>query len=424
MRRVWAWGLVAACAVGCREGGERLENADAAFNVTPGTVNFGPTALGERHLFTVHVANRGAAPVVVTEVSSTLPLVEPVDASAFRLDSGDGRDLRIAFAPKVEGAVSGVLQLKTDHDALRAQVPVSGQGVSAFAEVRTTGVDFGGVELGTVKMGQVVVANPRAVPVQVVVTLGGADAASSSPRRRTRWSWRPARCARSRWRSSRGGWAWPRARPASPSAQAVPGWTFRWGDRHYLPARHLAAGGGLRPGTGGLPADAHVTVRNLGSQPFDFRGAALLNAPAGTFALTSVPSLPGGQLLPGATADLSLRFTPRASGPVSGVLLRIDAGPAGSNAPGPKLPVLGAGGTPCLWIAPSPLDFGTVPQGMTSTLPLEAPQPLLQPNRGLRPDALHPGRRVLLAARGRHARLPRRLRHHADVGVLPAARGD
>jgi hypothetical protein len=68
---------------------------------------------------------------------------------------------------------------------------------------------------------------------------------------------------------------------------------------------------------------------------------------------------------------LSLRFTPQASGPVQGVLLRVDVGPAGSNAPGPKLPVRGSGGTPCLWISPSPLDFGTVPQGMTSTLPLQ-----------------------------------------------------
>src|SRR4051812_49533445 len=99
MRRVWAWVLVGACvgAAGCREGGERLENAGAAFDVTPGTVDFGPTALGERRLLGVRVVNRAAAPVEVTEISSTLPLVEPVDASGFRLEAGESRDLQIAF---------------------------------------------------------------------------------------------------------------------------------------------------------------------------------------------------------------------------------------------------------------------------------------------------------------------------------------
>ena len=68
------------------------------------------------------------------------------------------------------------------------------------------------------------------------------------------------------------------------------------------------------------------------------------------------------------TVELSLRFTPRSSGPVPGGLLQIGVSPAGSGAPLPKLPVRGAGGTPCLLVSPAPLDFGAVPLGMTSTL--------------------------------------------------------
>ena len=375
MRGSRAWlAVAAACAGavglgGCRDG-EGLNSAGAAFDITPGAVDFGPTALGERRLTTVRVVNRGKAPFEVTGVTSTLPLVHLVDFTAFQLAAGEGRDVQIAFAPEVEGDVSGVLQLRTDSEALRAQVPVSGRGVSALAEVRTAAIDFGPVELSTVKMGEVVVANTRSVPVQVLIALGGADLdefSAGSPAlvlapgevRSVPVAFQPTRLGVAQ------AVAGVSVCPGCPKIPVPLGGT---GIVSMLDISPLTVDFGKVPL--GSTAQAHVTVRNQGSQPFDFRGAALLNDPTHSFALTFVPELPNDRLEPGMSADIGVSFTPRASGPVPGVLLRIDVSRAGSGAPGPKLPVLGAGGTPCLWISPSPLDFGTVPQGMTSTLQL------------------------------------------------------
>jgi len=363
--------VVCAGVLGCRDGSERLGAAGAAFEVSPSAIDFGPTALGERQVFSVHVANRGAAPMEVTQISTTLPLLELPDAAAFRLEAGEGRDLEVVFAPQVEGDVSGVLQLQTDSDG-RAQVPVSGRGVTALAEVRTQAVDFGSVELGTVKMGELVVANPRAVPAPVLVALGGPDADelfSSSPRsltlapgevRPVALAFKPTRLGVAQ------GVAFVSTCPGCPKVEVPLGGT---GVVSMLDISPAVVDFGRVPV--GSSAELHVRVRNQGSQPFDFGGARLLNAPSGVLALTLVPSPPGGRLDPGAVAELAVRFTPHASGPVSGALLQIDVSPAGSGAPGPKLPVLAAGGTPCLWVSPSPLDFGPVPQGMTSTLWLQ-----------------------------------------------------
>ena len=373
MRREWAWVMGAACAwlVGCRDGSERLGNAGAAFDVTPSAIDFGPTALGERHLVSVRVANRGAAPVEVRQISTTLPLLELPEPAAFRLSSGEARDVEVIFAPQVEGEVSGVLQLSTDSQDLGARVPVKGRGVSALAEVRTQAVDFGGVELGTVKMGEVLVANPRAVPVQVVVAMSGADADQFSSS--SRWldlapgeavsvpvAFRPTRLGVAQ------GVASVSTCSGCPKVGVPLGGT---GVVSMLDISPMVVDFGRVPV--GSSADLHVKVRNQGSQPFDFKGARLLNAPSGVLALTLVPALPNDRLDPGAVADLAVRFSPSASGAVQGALLQIDVSPAGSGAQGPKLPVLAAGGTPCLWASPAPLDFGTVPQGMTSTLWLQ-----------------------------------------------------
>ncbi len=371
MRRGWAWLLVAACSVaaGCREG-DWLNDAGAAFDVTPGAIDFGPTPLGERRLTTVRAVNRGRAPLQVTAATSTLPLVQLPEFAAFELAAGEGKDLQIAFAPEVEGDVSGVLQLHTDSEAVGARVPVSGQGVWALAEVRTAALDFGPVELSTVKMAELVVANVRQVPVRVPVAIGGPDLdefSASAPAvdlapgevRSIPLAFQPARLGVAQ------AVATVAVCPACPKVSVPLGGT---GIVSMLDISPLAVDFGKVPL--GSTAELHVTVRNQGNQSFDFKGAALLNDPAGAFALTFVPVLPNGRLEPGMSAVLGVSFTPRASGAVQGVLLRIDVSRAGSNAPGPKLPVLGSGGTPCLWLSPSPLDFGTVPQGMTSTLEL------------------------------------------------------
>lgn len=373
MRREWAWALGAVCAglVGCRDGSERLGNAGTAFDVTPSAIDFGPIALGERSLVSVRVANRGAAPVEVTQISTTLPLLELPDAAAFRLESGEGRDLQVIFAPQAEGGVSGVLQLRTDSEELRAQVPVQGRGVSALAEVRTQAVDFGSVELGTVKMGEVQVANPRAVPAQVAIALGGADADEfASSTRSLDLAPGEVRSVALAFRPTRLGVAQGVASVSTclgcPKIDVPVGGT---GVMSMLDISPTVVDFGRVPI--GSSAELHVKVRNQGSQPFDFKGARLLDAPSGVLALTFVPVLPNDQLDPGAVADLAVRFSPVASGAVQGALLQIDVSPAGSGAPGPKLPVLAAAGTPCLRVSPSPLDFGTVPQGMTSTLWLQ-----------------------------------------------------
>ncbi|HVE81507.1 MAG TPA: choice-of-anchor D domain-containing protein, partial [Myxococcales bacterium] len=370
MRRGWGWAVVVvgvAGLAGCRDG-ERLGQVGAAFDVFPGQIDFGPTALGEQQRSTVRIDNRGVAPIQVTSITSTLPRVEVIDFAPFQIAAGDGRDVAVAFSPQVEGDFSGALQLRTDHEALGAQVPVSGQGVAALAELRTASVDFGVVELSTVKMAQLVVANPRAVPVQVQVALGGPDADEFSTAAARPLSLAPGevRSVAVAFQPTRLGVAQASASVAvCPTCDRIAVPLGGSGIVSMLDISPLVVDFGRVPV--GSAAEAHVTVRNLSSQPFDFRGASLLNNASGAFALTFVPALPNARLEAGMSVDLTLTFTPRASGPVPGVLLQINVSPAGSGAPGPKLPVLGAGGTPCLLVSPVPLDFGTVPQGMAST---------------------------------------------------------
>jgi hypothetical protein len=369
----WALASVAVCVVvgvaGCRDGGELLGRSPAAYQVTPGALDFGPTALGERRLETVRVANTGRAPFRVRELRSTAPRIEVADFSPFELAGGEARELQVTFEPEVEGDVQGALILHGDGDAAQGQIPVAGQGVLALAELRTQRVDFGRAELGTVAMGELTVVNPRAVPAPVRVELEGPDADEySASAASTDLLLQPgeSRALPLAFRPTRLGVAQAFARVAlCRGCPPTPVELLGTGIASMLDISPLTVGfGRVQIGS---TAEERVTVRNQGNVAFDFEGAAVLGDAAGVFALTHVPSPPGGRLPPGASVELRVSFTPRATGPVRGPLLQIKVRPAGSATPGPKLALTGEGGTPCLAVSPPSVDFGTVPEGMTAT---------------------------------------------------------
>lgn len=368
--RAWvAWAvLVAAAATGCREG--NLHRAPANLNALPHAVDFGPAALGVSKNSKVLLRNDGRAPMSITGLRSTSATVEILDSN-FLLEGGEEREIEVLFTPEVEGPMRGLLYVETDAaetgEGGVLPIDMSGLGVKSIVETTARDLDFGAVELHTVKVESFEVRNTTEVDAPFTLTIGGGDADQFS--------------------SSLVG-----------THVLAPG-EVREVPIAYAPSRlgvasavmHMERCAGCEPvrvtltGTGiasrleitpltvdfgrvavGATAYEEVTVRNLGNEPLTFEGAALQGDANGAVKIESVTAH-SGQLAVGATARISVSFTPTYNGAISGSLLEVKARPLNQSGPFPRLPVRGEGGAPCLAFLPAEIGFGEVPEGMTIT---------------------------------------------------------
>jgi hypothetical protein len=345
------------------------QQARTGFAARPELLDFGPAAVGRTKSLKLKLANQGRASYRVEGARSSLVNVTVPAFEPFTLSAGAEHEIEVRFAPDVEGAVQGQLELLTDASGgAAAQVPVSGRGVKAMVEVPEVALDFGNVNVGLVEMREVTVRNPSDVESPLVLSVEGADADQFSA-----GAGLPSVLA-------------PRETRKLPVAFSP----VRLGAAQA--ALHVAVCDGCEPavvaltGTGvasmlevtplrvdfgrvavGAVAEERITVRNQGNEPLSYKGASLLEDPSGVFQVVSAPTQANDVLAPGAVVELRVAFKPAAVGRVRDGRVEVAVRKQNTTTPGPKVSLTGEGGASCVDVTPSHLNFGPVAFGMTAT---------------------------------------------------------
>ncbi|OJH39589.1 choice-of-anchor D domain-containing protein [Cystobacter ferrugineus] len=369
--------LFAVLVAGCER--PSSQRASSHLGLSPEKLEFGLSAVGITRTKTVRLSNQGRAPLLVRGVSATLPNVRVVPFEPFELPSGGEREVEVHFTADVEGTVEGQLEVLTDADNVGregvAALGVGGQGVRASLVVLVRALDFGNVETGHLEVRELVVRNDSLVDSPVRLSISGPDAdAFGSGAVGAPFSLRPGEQRRLSlsFLPERLGAAEAEAHVRVECAGCEP-FVVKLSGTGIASRLEVTP---LRVDFGrvavGSTAEERVTVRNLGSEPLAYGGVKLLEGARGDFHLVSAPTLPGEVLAPGARVEVRVSFSPTSRGVVPAALLEVDARPLGSTRPGPKVSLVGEGGSGCVELQPRLLDFGAVPEGLSATRDVRA----------------------------------------------------
>ena len=377
-RWVWlaAWACVVAAAGGCDRPSSYGKGARAAFAARPQVLEFGPAAVGSTKTVKLRLANEGRATMRIEGAVSNVPNVEVPPFEPFSLGAGAEYEVEVRFTPQVEGSVQGMVQILTDADDegnSGSQVAVQGLGVKAWVEVKSQALDFGNVPLDTVEVRQLLVRNPTSVDSPLRLEMVGADAdqfsSSSAPQQLTLKAGEE-QSLQVAFKPGRLGSAQAAVRVAvcegcEPAVVALTG----TGIASQLEISPLRVDFGRV--AVGATAEQAVMVRNQGTEPMRYTGARIVADQANAFRVVSAMAPAGNVLKPGEAAEVRVAFTPAVLGAVPQGLVEVQVQAPGSTAPGPKVALVGEGGSSCISVLPRAIDFGEVAEGMSATRKVE-----------------------------------------------------
>ncbi|WP_044193493.1 choice-of-anchor D domain-containing protein [Hyalangium minutum] len=366
-----AWACVAAMVGGCDRPSSNGRGARAAFAARPELLDFGPAAVGSTKTVKLKLANGGRAPVRIEGALSSVPNVEVPPFEPFSLSAGGETEIEVHFTPEVEGSVKGVVEIFTDADASEktSQVAFTGLGVNALVEVKTPSLDYGNVTLETVAIRDLVLRNPTSVDSSMRLELRGPDADQFSS---TMTGKDVVLKAGQDWtlpvgfKPNRLGTASAEARvkvcdTCEPVVVPLTGMGVA-AELEISPVR-LDFGRVAVNAT----AEQSIIVRNQGSAPMSYTGANIVSNAGGVFRVVSTPLPQGNTLKPGDAAEIRVAFTPAAVGTAPEGKVEIQVRASNSSAPVPKVALAGEGGSSCIGVQPSLVDFGEVAEGMAAT---------------------------------------------------------
>jgi Flagellar-associated PapD-like len=361
--RGWAVAAGVMLAFGCAD--RELGKGKGAVDAFPEQLDFGPVALGQDRVLEVRLTNTGRVPYQLRTIASSVPNVAVEDFQAGVLAAGQSSRFRVRFAPAIEGRVTGALAVATE-DGGELSLPLDGQGVRALVEVKPQEIDFGQVDIDTVRVENVSVSNPSAVATTVRFSIEGEDADQfSSSFAGTELTLQPGehQAIPIAFRPVRMGLASAqlsidRCSGCTPAAVSLVGEGLL-GNLNVFPTR-------LNFGRVALGAQSRlsVTLSNDGNKRVLIKEISLRNNPAGVFALSRIPTLP---LDPGHFTPITfdVTFAPTAAGPARAALEILVVSDNSERIV--KFPVLGEGGASCVKVLPAEIDFQMVPEGMSAT---------------------------------------------------------
>jgi hypothetical protein len=377
-RWVWlaAWACVMAAAGGCDRQSSYGKGARAAFAARPEVLEFGPAAVGSTKTVKLRLANEGRAPMRIEGAVSSVPNVEVPPFEPITLGAGAEHEVEVRFSPAVEGSVQGVVRILTDADDqgnTGSQVSFQGQGVKAWVEVNAQGLDFGNVALHTVEVRELIARNPTSVDSPLRLEVVGTDAdqfSSSFAAQNLVLKAGEERTLSVAFKPGRLGSASAAVRVAvcegcEPAVVALSG----TGIASQLEISPLRVDFGRV--AVGATAEQSVMVRNQGTETMRYTGANIVSDQAGVFRVVSAVVPTGNVLKPGEAAEVRVAFSPAAQGSVPEARVEIQVQAAGSTAPGPKVALVGEGGSSCVAVQPRAVDFGEVAEGMSATRKVE-----------------------------------------------------
>ncbi|MGQ0507720.1 MAG: choice-of-anchor D domain-containing protein [Myxococcaceae bacterium] len=350
-------------------GDRRTRSSPADLVASPSRLDFGPTGIGSAKTQGLRLRNEGRSAVRISAITATIPNVQPVAFEPFSLTSSEEQIVQVTFAPTVEGAVTGALEIATDADnAAQTGVlvqEVAGLAVRSYVEVKERQLDFGKVPLDTVQMRTITVSNPTTVAANVTLTVTGDDAKdfmSSEASKTITVQPGETQSIPIAFHPSKLGLAQGSARVTvcdvcEPESVELTG----SGIAQLVNVFPLSLDFGRI--SVGAKAEDKVTVVNDGTEPVVVEKVAL-DQPV--YTLVNLPPMPL-TLQPGQRAEVQVAFEAKTPGVAKRGILEIFVSTKAVAASGYKIPVQAEGGGACLQITPRALDFGVVPQEMSVT---------------------------------------------------------
>lgn len=336
-------------------GGVSLLLNSAATGVSPTRVDFPATRVGRRSgLRTVTVTNTGSAPL---DVASVTPegsgagsyAVESETCTAAALPAGGKCTARVRFVPTATGPAIATLRFASNAPGSPHGVTLSGTGTQPGVSLSPGSVAFPDTRVGTQSAEKsVTVRNSGGAPLRVSkVSVGGTDASAFElvSQSCTGGTIAPGGTCRANLRFA------PTAPVAASATLTVASDAPDGPHVATLSGRGIQSEVTLSPASvsfpntpvGGQSAPRTVTVENTGTADLHVSSVALAGPSPGSFSIVSL-SCGGAPVPPGDSCTVSLRFTPRAKGPVSATLQ------IASDAPGsPDLAALSGRGTQCMF---------------------------------------------------------------------------
>ncbi|MGQ0503712.1 MAG: choice-of-anchor D domain-containing protein [Myxococcaceae bacterium] len=351
--------------LGC--GDRSARSTQAELNVLPERLDFDKVAVGSSIAIPLQLSNWSRFSVTLQAIDAPAGVTLAADLP-LTLAAGESRTVSVLYKPVSEGAANGIVQLKFDSNS-EVALPLEAEAgfpAIAFAEQR---LDFGEVPLGEQRAQTLRLKNLTAFKTSVTLALQGDDPASYEIDRSGPVMLLPNQEASVPVTFNPGQLGGSLASVAAtvcPSCSAT---------QVELAGSAIASTLEVTPvqlNFGrvelGKKRSETVTVTNRGDETFKLEGIDLTSAD-GAFALNADAPSAGLTLAPGKSVSLSVAFAPKVPGAARTGLLGFRF--SGGTAAAPKIRVLGEGGKPCISVNPSTLDFSTVPQGMTVSLPVE-----------------------------------------------------
>jgi Abnormal spindle-like microcephaly-assoc'd, ASPM-SPD-2-Hydin/Flagellar-associated PapD-like len=354
-------------ASGCRPdgGGGGTVEVDGVIAVGSRDVGFGLVALGQFRDERVTFKNNSRISVTVSRLSSTMPSVTVLSSEGFTLAPAQERSVVLRFAPAVEGEVTGQLVAATDirGEGQLQRVQLRGMGVRSYVDVQPKVLDFGRVELDTVKVLSVEAHNPTEVNTFFSLVLGGNDPDEfSAPETvhevrvgpgetlQVPIAFRPLRLGLAQATATI-----LRCPTCSPEVVSLRG-EGGAGMLAILPTRLDYGRVAL-----GARAEQRITLRNAGNADVTFL-RAWTEGGAASYSVVNAP--PQASLRQGQSVDITVAFQPSEPSLHQG-LLRLEVQEGSAPVRRYTVSLTGVGGTSCITLIPRTLDFGTVAEGMS-----------------------------------------------------------
>ena len=171
-------GILGGCA-GIVSGTKTTNGGQAAFQVSPTTVNFGKVGVGKKTTQTVAVANTGTMPISITQAAISNPQFSLSGVTLpMSVATGQSGNFTVAVMPSATGTLSGTLTFQGSDGAAPEVVSLSATAVAAAPQISlsSTSIQFGTVGIGSTSNMNLTISNAGSADLTVsVVSLTGAE---------------------------------------------------------------------------------------------------------------------------------------------------------------------------------------------------------------------------------------------------------
>ncbi len=132
--------------------GTKTTTGQAAFQVSPTTVNFGKVGIGKQTTQTVAVSNTGTMPISITQAAISNPQFSWSGVTLpMSMATGQSANFTVAVSPSATGTLTGTLTVQGSDGAAPAVVNLSATAVASAPQISlsSTSIQFGTVGVGS-----------------------------------------------------------------------------------------------------------------------------------------------------------------------------------------------------------------------------------------------------------------------------------